>query len=78
MARLSLTRGSGLLRALLLVAIASVVGQLVANVAGWADADVWDAEDDALLAAARSHLAVLAGRDSEAGAPHPTAAGERA
>lgn len=32
------------------------VGQLVANVAGWADVDVWDAEDDALLAAVRSHL----------------------
>jgi hypothetical protein len=32
------------------------VGQLVANVAGWADADVWDAEDDALLTAVRSHL----------------------
>lgn len=32
------------------------VGQLVANVAGWADADVWDAEDDRLLAAVRAHL----------------------
>jgi hypothetical protein len=31
-------------------------GQLVANVAGWADRDVWDVEDDALLEAARSHL----------------------
>jgi len=32
------------------------VGQLVANVAGWADADVWDAEDEQLLGAARAHL----------------------
>jgi hypothetical protein len=32
-------------------------GQLVANVAGWADAEVWDAEDGQLLAAVRSHLA---------------------
>ncbi len=32
------------------------VGQLVANVAGWADAEVWDAEDDQLLAAAHAHL----------------------
>ena len=28
-------------------------GQLVANVAGWADQEVWDVEDDALLDAAR-------------------------
>jgi hypothetical protein len=32
------------------------VGQLVANVAGWADAEVWDAEDAQLLAAIRTHL----------------------
>ena len=32
------------------------LGQLVANVAGWADRDIWDAEDTALLAAARDHL----------------------
>ena len=31
-------------------------GQLVANVAGWADAEVWDVEDGQLLAAARDHL----------------------
>ncbi len=35
------------------------VGQLVANVAGWADAEVWDAEDYQLLAAARRHLESL-------------------
>jgi hypothetical protein len=33
------------------------IGQLVANVAGWADAEVWDVEDDQLLAAATAHLA---------------------
>jgi hypothetical protein len=32
------------------------IGQLVANVAGWADADLWNAEDAQLLAAARAHL----------------------
>jgi len=32
------------------------VGQLVANVAGWADAELWEAEDEQLLAAARAHL----------------------
>lgn len=32
------------------------IGQLVANVAGWADAEVWDAEDQQLLAAVRAHL----------------------
>lgn len=32
------------------------IGQLVANVAGWADAEVWDVEDGQLLSAAREHL----------------------
>ena len=32
------------------------IGQLVANVAGWADAEIWDADDAELLAAAREHL----------------------
>ena len=36
------------------------IGQLVANVAGWADADVWDADDEQLLSAARTHLAISA------------------
>jgi hypothetical protein len=31
-------------------------GQLVANVAGWADQEIWDIEDEQLLAAARLHL----------------------
>src|SRR5690349_5918209 len=34
-------------------------GQLVANVAGWADQEIWDVEDEQLLAAARAHLAQL-------------------
>ena len=48
------------------------VGQLVANVAGWADADVWDAEDAQLLAAARAHVGTAVG---PASAPPPTGAG---
>jgi hypothetical protein len=32
------------------------LGQLISNVAGWADKDVWDVEDDQLLAAAEQHL----------------------
>ena len=31
-------------------------GQLVANIAGWADQEIWDVEDDQLLIAALSHL----------------------
>jgi hypothetical protein len=34
-------------------------GQLVANVAGWADQEIWDVEDDRLLDAARLHLEQL-------------------
>ncbi len=36
------------------------LGQLIANVAGWADQEVWDVEDEQLLAAAQSHLQQLA------------------
>jgi hypothetical protein len=32
------------------------LGQLIANVAGWADQDIWDIEDEQLLAAAQLHL----------------------
>lgn len=32
------------------------LGQLIANVAGWADREIWDIEDEQLLEAARSHL----------------------
>jgi hypothetical protein len=35
------------------------LGQLIANVAGWADQDIWDVEDQQLLAAARLHLQQL-------------------
>jgi hypothetical protein len=35
-------------------------GQLIANLAGWADRDVWEVEDDQLLQAARQHLESLA------------------
>jgi len=31
-------------------------GQLIANVAGWADQEIWDVEDGQLLAAAQAHL----------------------
>lgn len=51
-------------RADLLVAIARLCerypnwrfGQLIANVAGWADQEIWDVEDEQLLEAARQHL----------------------
>jgi hypothetical protein len=36
------------------------LGQLVANVAGWAGQEIWDVEDDKLLEAARAHLEQLA------------------
>jgi hypothetical protein len=39
------------------------LGQLIANVAGWADQDVWDVEDEQLLAAAELHLRQLAAAD---------------
>jgi hypothetical protein len=32
------------------------LGQLIANVAGWADQEVWDVEDEQILDAVRSHL----------------------
>ncbi len=35
------------------------LGQLVANVAGWADQEIWDVEDEQLLTAAQSHLRQL-------------------
>jgi len=36
------------------------LGQQVANVAGWADQEIWDVEDEQLLEAARLHLQQLA------------------
>ena len=35
------------------------LGQLVANVAGWADQEMWDIADAQLLEAARAHLQQL-------------------
>jgi hypothetical protein len=35
------------------------LGQLIANVAGWADREIWDIEDQELLKAARIHLQQL-------------------
>jgi hypothetical protein len=35
------------------------LGQLVANVAGWADREIWDIEDEQMLAAAQAHLQQL-------------------
>lgn len=32
------------------------LGQLVANLADWADTNIWDIEDDRILEAAQSHL----------------------
>jgi hypothetical protein len=40
-------------------------GQLIANVAGWTDCDVWDVEDECLLKAAQGHLAKLASESTE-------------
>jgi hypothetical protein len=34
-------------------------GQLISNVAGWADADLWNIEDEQILAAALAHLEQL-------------------
>jgi hypothetical protein len=34
-------------------------GQLIANVAGWADQEIWDVEDEQLLAAVKLHLQSL-------------------
>ncbi len=42
------------------------LGQLIANVAGWADQDVWDADDERLLRAARLHLEEAARREQRA------------
>jgi hypothetical protein len=42
------------------------LGQLVANVAGWTDQNVWDVEDEQFLAAVKEHLRSLAERSHEA------------
>ena len=61
-------------RAELLAAIAELCqrypnwrfGQLIANVSGWADQDVWDVADEQLLEAARSHLQNLSDKKHQA------------
>lgn len=45
------------------------LGQLVANVAGWADQEIWDVEDEQLLEAARLHLQQLAPSGTTAACP---------
>ena len=44
------------------------LGQLIANIAGWTDQDVWDVEDAQLLEAARAHLRHLAASEPTASA----------
>lgn len=39
------------------------LGQLLSNIAGWADVNLWDVEDDQLFAAAKTHLDHLAARE---------------
>jgi hypothetical protein len=41
------------------------LGQLISNVSGWADQNVWDIEDREMLAAVEEHLQVLAQRSHE-------------
>ncbi len=31
-------------------------GQLIANIAGWTDQEIWDVEDEQFMEAARQHL----------------------
>jgi hypothetical protein len=58
---------SGQQRADLLAAIARLgeqypnwrFGQLIANVSGWADQEIWDIEDEQMLEAVRLHLEKL-------------------
>lgn len=50
------------------------LGQLVANIAGWADIDVWDATDEQLLVAARDHLRQVKLREESASAAEDSAA----
>jgi hypothetical protein len=65
------------LRADLLAAIARLgerypnwrLGQLIANVAGWGDHDVWDVEDEQLLEAARQHLRDLQSSGASSSGP---------
>ncbi len=38
-------------------------GQLVANVSGWADVDIWDVEDEQLRVAIQAHLEYAGNRE---------------
>jgi hypothetical protein len=40
------------------------LGQLIANVAGWADQEIWDVEDEQLLEGTRLHLERVASTGS--------------
>lgn len=40
-------------------------GQLVSNMAGWADADIWEVDDEQLLAVVSAHLEQSAAADSK-------------
>jgi hypothetical protein len=48
-------------------------GQLVSNVSGWADVDVWDIEDEKMLAVARGHLDQVTKRGQEVPSQRPAA-----
>ena len=53
-------------------------GQLVANVAGWADVDAWDVEDEQLLASAAAHLEAEAPQTDKSSLPQQYEAGVEA
>lgn len=44
------------------------LGQLIANVAGWADQEIWDVEDQQLFDAARLQLEQAVRRDQQVSA----------
>jgi len=46
------------------------LGQLVANVAGWADQEIWDIEDEQLLEAVRVHFQQLTSSPATPVAPN--------
>ena len=41
------------------------LGQLLANISGWADKDIWEAEDAELLDVCRAHLEQLGTQERE-------------
>jgi hypothetical protein len=50
------------------------MGQLLSNVAGWADTEVWHVEDEQILSAARAHLEGLASANGVQSEPVPSSA----